>query len=568
MRLVLALLLAAFLTSAQLCITQTSTSLKLEDGAVYYAQWSGTAVVYNSSGAPVALLEGPGSGLLAPASSGAYAASTLLNVTRCVDLRLLTDRLRPSSTPWGPAAPLGVVYYGLAVVGGRPFPVPYEGGAVKGCFSLRGFRAYSLSPLGRAEAFSIQLNAYVEAGGGLYWVQALVRYRDGSYEFLDNVWNMTGPVSTLSSIAGFGSTTFLGRDEYYFYVSALPPLEAACLEIRTSGRYVELALNGTAMDRIELTGPARIVVEPQVNARGLPIDLELVVGGYGAGMSVAEVVSGEAELALYIWNGTAYVRPPAAWSLGLSTEESAIAAAEPAGFSAVVAKGAPAATELWADLPCIYFLNGTALCGGRTLYLVALKLPNGTRLLWAEPGRLEVRLPSIRSGGTLYVPATPTVSIEVAGPAALTPAYQAAYMVNVSTPFGPRVLWAPNGTVLNASALALAQDGVLYLGEIGEVEVRGPLELRPRYIAVYSGAARDLLGLPSPLSVAQLVCGGASAYAVAGPGGGFRVEVAGVSSPCSARLYAIPISPYIVLPFLLIFLKLVRRRNLYKSKRT
>ncbi|MDT7868658.1 MAG: thermopsin family protease [Thermoproteus sp.] len=567
MRLILALLLAAPLVYAQLCIAQTSSSLELEGGAAYYVQWRGNAVVYNSSGAPVALLGGSGRGLLAPALGGLYASSTPLDAVSCVHLELLASRLKPKPTAWGPSAPLGVAYYGFADVDGVLYPLPYVGESAKGCFSLGGLAAYSYSPLGRSEAYSIQLNAYVEAGGGLYWVQALVRYRDGAYEFLDNVWNMTGPVSSLAGIAGFGSTAFLGSDEYYFYVEELPPLKAACLEVRTVGRYVYLALNGTPIDRVELPGPARIVVEPQVNARGLPIDLELVVGGYGADMPVAEVLNGSAELTLYIWNGTTYAAPPAAWNMGLSTQESAVASAQPSGRSAVVESGAPRPLQLWADLPCIYFLNGTAQCGGERLYLVELKLPNGTSLLWAEPGPLRLALPSIRSGGALYISAEPAVSLEITGPVVVAPAYRTMYLVNVSTPLGPRALWVPNGTAIGPTDLSFLHDGVLYLGEAGEAVVDRPLEIRPEYIAIYNGTARDLFGLPSPLSVASLTCGGRSAYALAGPTGGFSVAVP-ATSLCSARLYAIPISVYVALPLLLIFLKSVRRRNLYKSRQS
>lgn len=556
------LLLAGALAYAQLCMTYSGSWLGY---GIHYVQWGEPAVLY-ANGSIVSYLPGRGQGVVI----GAANSSSQLNVTTCFGLELLTSRLKPADTPWGPAAPVGLAYYGFVDLNGEYLPLPYEGNAVRGCFRLNGLYAVSHKPLGPIEAYSIQLNAYVEASG-LYWVQALIRYGDGGFEFLDNVWNMTAPTSTLRGVAGRGAVAYLGRDEYYYYLAQMPRISSACLEIEVAGNAVRFFVNGDLLDEVYLPSPGRIVVLPQVNARGLPIDLELVVGGYSADAPVASVVNGSASLSLYVWNGTAFAPPPALWSIGISTEERAIASAEAAGDGAVVGPGIPEARQLHLRAPCIYFLNGTALCGG-VRYLVELELPNGTSYLWAPPGSLSIRLPEILAGDVAYRPTAAVLNLTVAGPTRVEPAYQPFYLISVSTPIGVRRLWAARGELIAATDFTFVDGGVAYVGELlsvngrlaGELSVEGPANASVLYVAVYNGTARDLLGLPSPLSIAALRCDGRSAYALAGPLGRYNASVYGVEALCSARLYRLPISPYLLVLAALLISKLFRRRKLYK----
>ncbi len=565
MRQALLLLLLGALAYAQICATYVGTQV---GAGIYYVEWSKPTVLY-ANGSVAAYLPGAGRGILW--ASGNASSSSPLNLTACFDLQLLAARLKPGETPWGPAAPMGLAYYGLGYYGGVLLPLPYVGDAVMGCFKLENFSALSYSPLGPAEAYSIQLNAYVEASG-LYWVQALIRYRDGGFEFLDNVWNMTGPTSVLRGIEGRGLVTTLGRDQYYYYLREMPPTSSGCLEIQVVQNAVRFLVDGELLDEVRLPSPGRIVVAPQVNARGLPIDLELVVGGYGADMPTAKAVNGSAELQLYIWNGTAFTPPPALWSMGLSTSEAVTASVNASNYSAIVEPGYPEARQLYIRPPCIFFLNETAECGG-VMYLVTLDLPNGTTYLWARPGRYLIQLPRIDLGTVIYEPAVASIYVDVRGPLHIAPSYEALYLISARTPAGYLTLWAARGQRIYPSNLSFTIGGVRYVaqrlvinGNLSEgFTAEGPANISALYTAIYRGVARDILGLPDPLSVAVLRCGDKTAAALAGPLGVYDVSISDVETLCSASLYPSPLSPYLLAAAILILPKLFRRRNIYKD---
>ncbi|MEZ0248658.1 MAG: thermopsin family protease [Thermoproteus sp.] len=554
------------LTAYAQCISYMGTSF---GGGAVYAVWTRPAVIYNADGTPVAYLSGSGAAVLM-AGSGSYRSSSPLDITLCMNAGLVAERIAVRDTPWGPAAPTGLAYYGFEEAYGFLLPVPYSGDAVMGCFSLENFTAVSYTPLGEVQAYSVQLNAYIEARGGLYWAQALVRYRGGEFEFLDNLWNMTASTSTLRGLGGLGAVASLGPDQYYYYLRPLPNLGSACLEIKASGSRVEFYVNGDLIDAVELPGAARVVVLPQFNARGLPVDLELVVGGYGADAPVAKALGGRISLSLYVWNGTAFAEPPALWSVGSSTKESIIAHMDPSG---VLGAGRPSVEQIKGEPPCIYFLNGSALCGGTLRQLVELFLPNGTYFLWAA-GPTTLRLPEIREGLVRYVPAAPLLNFTASRPLALRPQYGVEYLVRLGTPIGVEAIWAKNGTTIRAGDFSFRSGSVAYLGEalllrgveFRQMAVEGPLDLSVVYTAIYNGTARDLLGLPSPLSLAVMSCGQRRSFALAGPLGRYEAEMGGVQTLCSARLYRIPISLYVVIPVAVIFPKLFRKRNIYKHQ--
>lgn len=522
----------------------------------HYASWNvnGTALVLDGSGRAVVALLGRGDGFLSSAGASYILRSEgpgLIEVLSCAGFP------RVIKAGGGSAAPVGLADYGLLYANGDWLPYFYRTDGVLGCFSLSGVDAVSYAPLGPAQAFSIQLNAYVEAGGGLYWVQAIVQYYRGAFNFLDNVWNVTTSTSRLAGLVGGGAVTEYGRDQYYFYTAGLPALSSGCLGISVDQRggaaVVEFSLNGTALDRVLLPadGRPRIVVMPALNARGLPIDLELVVGGYDASAPTAELRGGSILLKLYV-NRSGLKAPTAAWSLGSSTKEAAGAAASPLEEAgAVVAPGAPTLRELWAHPPCVYYMNGSRFCGSPE-YLVVLRLPNGTSAFWARGGsRLSLELPTIYMGPIRYIPADKAVELAVEGPVYAAPEYVAQYLVRVAWLWGTRELWVDAGARLNASEFSAEADGVRYIpaflaggGESGEAYVSSPMNLSVAYTAVFSGRARDLMGLPDPLSIAVLECGAERAYGVAGAFGEFDAALK-TAQPCRAELYAPPASPYL-----------------------
>ncbi|MEM3326845.1 MAG: thermopsin family protease, partial [Thermoproteus sp.] len=536
MRTFFLLVLLALFAYAQ-CVTYSGRSF---GGGTAYVVWRQPTVVYNADGSPVAYLPGAGAAVFM-AGSGQYTASSPLNITLCSGADLLVGNIAVRNTPWGPAAPSGLAYYGLEEAGGLLLPIPYSGSAAMGCFSLANFSAESYTPLGGIQAYSIQLNAYVEAGGGLYWAQTLVRYREGGFEFLDNLWNMTAFISTLRRVGGLGSIANLGPDQYYYYLRPLPNLTSACLEVKASGSSVEFYVNGDLMDSVELPGPTRIVVLPQFNARGLPVDLELVIGGYGADAPIAKALGGYLSLSLYVWNGTAFVEPPSLWSVGLSTKEAIVAHVDPSG---VLGVGQPRAEQLKAAEPCVYFLNGSALCGGAMRYLVELYLPNDTYFLWAA-GPTSVSLPEIQESAVRYVPVASRLNFTASRPLDLRPQYRAEYLISLRTPVGIRDIWVERDAAIRAGDFSFAYGPVAYLGEelaangalSPSIVVESPLNVSVIYTAVYNGTARDVLGLPSPLSIAVLSCGQEEALAVAGPLGRYEAKIDGVQTLCAARTY-------------------------------
>ncbi|MFB6490493.1 MAG: thermopsin family protease [Thermoproteus sp. AZ2] len=399
-----------------------------------YAEWNGSLLVYR--GGLVAALHGPGSGVLWGNGTYTLAGKGELGLLVCSGFAV------PSAE--GPG-PLGVVDYGVADLWGAEAFFTQRAEAVVGCFNLTSPLIIGSGPLGAAPAYSIQLNAYVEVGGRLYWAQALVRYFNGSFNFLDNLWNFTGPSSTLYGVVGSGVVAYYGRDMYYYYERGLAPLSSACLTISArSADGAALAffyLNNTLMDEVRIpdAGEPRIVVEPEYSPRGLPIDLELVVGGYGSSYPDAKLLGGNISLALYLVSGGVAEPPLAAWSAGASTRERIYASVTPAGRGAVVGAGRPLQAQLYADL-CVYFLNGTANCGGEKRYLVSLVLPNGTKAFWAAPGA-NISIPIIYAGRIRYIPMQP-ISIEVDKPAEITPSYAAQYEVVVRGLGRSWELWA------------------------------------------------------------------------------------------------------------------------------
>ncbi|MBP1450027.1 MAG: thermopsin family protease, partial [Thermoproteus sp.] len=140
----------------------------------HYASWNinGTALVLDGSGRAVVALSGRGDGFLSSAGASYILRSEgpgLIEMLSCVGFPRVIKAGGES------AAPVGLADYGLLYADGDWLPYFYRTDAVLGCFSLSGVDAVSYAPLGPAQAFSIQLNAYVEAGGGLYWAQAIVQ---------------------------------------------------------------------------------------------------------------------------------------------------------------------------------------------------------------------------------------------------------------------------------------------------------------------------------------------------------------------------------------------------------
>lgn len=567
MRFPILLLLLVAITYAQLCVSQAGR-LYLASGALYSIEWNNATAISGPQGVEAAL-EGAGWALLVPQSGGAYEAPGVV-ASSCINPQAVLNYAKIYNTPWGPAAPVGLAYYGVAERDGDYYPEPYLGSEVAGCFRLLNFTAVSLSPLGPTAGYSIQLNAYVKSNGHIYWAQELVRYSPSGFELLINLWNMTSSVSTLRGVRGLGSLAFYGEDLYYYYLAPLPNLTAGCMEIRASGDSLEFLLNGTLMDKVVLPEAGlQIAAEPSLNGRGLPMDLELVLGGYGGVADVALVERGSLELKLYVAVGTSLVPPPSVWSIGASTREIAIAAASPRGAEALVDKGEPQLSQLWAQPLCVYYLNGTRYCG-RTEYLVSLALPNGSRLLWAPRGaNLTFHLPTIRQGGLELRPEASELNLTVEGPLRLRPEYEAYFKVYVDALGSAVELWLPNGSRLTASQFYRAIGGVAYeplyfAGGGREIAVAHPLNLTVVYTAVYRGRADDLLGLPSPLSVAVLQCGNSTTYSLAGLDGEYNATYPRVVEVCSAHLFSIPISLYLSPLALLLFTrKLFRRRNVY-----
>ncbi|MFB6489955.1 MAG: thermopsin family protease [Thermoproteus sp. AZ2] len=534
-------------------------------------------------------------------------------------------------------APVGIASYGVVEVNGTYYAYSLKTSAALGVVYVSPSTTvadYYQNGAYYGDAFSIQLNAYivVELKSGArqyYWVQDVLSVSGGEARVLDAVWNQTSYPSWLRDVEGNGSIFFSSSSGYWYGYAGPWTRRAGTFELEikagASGgaAVVEFYVNGEKFDEVVIRPYAKvraayIEIAPLTLARGVPLDLELVVAGQFGEAPYAVLQSGQIGLGLYVYVNGSWAPPLSAWPIGASTYEAAYASAEPTGIgSVVVAPGPPTAAELWAGTvvvapwavyitslrnasaylsPLVYFNNSTRLAlsavyvDGRRAspsdlssaplgslvvgeyvkqYYISITTPYNSTRGWLDAGS-AISVPPIYFGnGTRLIGNASSIIIN--RPLNITIFYIKQYLVNISSIFGGKAVWINAGALLKPNATALAAGGVRFtptalvvngvLEPIGSVEVEGPLSIRVVYDAV-ADVNSSWLGLPALFASAYMACGGKSAGASTWLSASIELSIYDPpTAQCRVKAYEVPLIPVVAAALLLTALWGKRRQR-------
>ena len=245
-------------------------------------------------------------------------------------------------------APVGIADYGVKAVGNGVEPYVEKFYGVMGIAEIY---SYSVSRSFNHSS-SLQLNTVLQIntayGSQQLWLQNTVSLFGGNggmtYNFVDNVWNMTTPMANVSPtyVKGNGSFTTTGgqvpQTIYYFcsqnYTSPLPLTLVLLIGVKVEQGSVIVGfgyVNTTSdssvwYDNVTVTVPGLESAYLLVDGYNLTGDLhaydtELVFGGLANGENVS-FANLNASLELLYYNGT-FFYPEAVFPFGLDTAEQA-----------------------------------------------------------------------------------------------------------------------------------------------------------------------------------------------------------------------------------------------------
>jgi len=289
------------------------------------------------------------------------------------NLHLLSQ---PATSPVTPSynvspGPMGLADLGLGASGAYSVYTP----GVLGALSLDGYNATAgslyedtgayywdgLSPNAEATPWQsgVQLNtvvtniSYPGSNTGVYWTQNVVDFSGDQLQFIDNVWNFTGPNASMnaSTLYSYNGSWIVG--DYYYDVGPVLPLafpltidlynNASNVGGRSTvtfgyrvtegtsvytGTYDTVVFNSMPTSGVPLLTPDFLIdgYQPVYTAgpyQGPLYDAELVFGGPGGG-SNAVINSLSGSMNLDYLTGTSWSPAPSAYDYGGDTGETAI----------------------------------------------------------------------------------------------------------------------------------------------------------------------------------------------------------------------------------------------------
>jgi hypothetical protein len=322
----------------------------------------------------------------------------------------IEDNIKLNPSSMGNAAPIGIADYGAMLLAGEATFYRISTDSVRGIVNISSdiyATSYYENGTMAFSGFTVQLNAFLSvnlADGNkqFYWLQNVLDWKS-SYGsllgYIDNVWNETSSVSTFSSgnIAGRGGIFFSGRgagEQYYAYGmggTLQPGSHQLTIAVHGygGGLRVDFYVDSNLYDTVIITPYTRItsasiVVDPSIRT-GYRIspDLELVFAGFSSSEPIAVLSKGTVQLSLFYNSSGKWLPPFAAWSIGASTFERAIASAV-GGSSGTVSifPGNPSKYELWSGAVVVVTPYGTFFQndGNITQYLKEIDFGNGTKL--------------------------------------------------------------------------------------------------------------------------------------------------------------------------------------------
>ncbi|MGC8607769.1 MAG: thermopsin family protease [Vulcanisaeta sp.] len=300
---------------------------------------------------------------------------------------------------YGPSFGMGIVSLPLQ---------PIRTNEVLGYFNISRISAYNTNGANYGVPNSgagLQLNVVlvvdlVNGQKQYYWLQNVIQFLTHSqnYDFLDNVWNDTTALATLTSIAGNGVVSNSTNGVYYGYQSGYNTYNlpfAGYLIINVFTYYGTVIVQfGYVITQSSLYQAPQVVWYDKVYIRpyapasrayievyannltpaGYPMDAELVFTGYANG-ELTTFSNVNAKLALVYWNNSTWSPFPSVYSFSLDTLESAtnLRVSMPGSFAVVtVDKSNLGLINPNPQAPALpmTFINITYPTGSSALYII------------------------------------------------------------------------------------------------------------------------------------------------------------------------------------------------------
>ncbi|AAY81020.1 thermopsin precursor [Sulfolobus acidocaldarius DSM 639] len=256
-----------------------------------------------------------------------------------------------------PPAPAGIASFGLYNYSGNVTPYVITTNEMLGYVNITSLLAYNrealrygVDPYSATLQFNIVLSVNTSNGVYAYWLQDVGQFQTNknSLTFIDNVWNLTGSLSTLSSSAitgngqvasaGGGQTFYYDVGPSYTYSFPLSYIYIINMSYTSNAVYVWIGYEiiqigqteyGTVnyYDKITIYQPNIISASLMINGNnytpnGLYYDAELVWGGGGNGAPTS-FNSLNCTLGLYYISNGSITPVPSLYTFGADTAEAA-----------------------------------------------------------------------------------------------------------------------------------------------------------------------------------------------------------------------------------------------------
>ncbi|AHC51910.1 thermopsin [Sulfolobus acidocaldarius SUSAZ] len=256
-----------------------------------------------------------------------------------------------------PPAPAGIASFGLYNYSGKVTPYVITTNEMLGYANITSLLAYykkalryGVNPYSATLQFNIVLSVNTSNGVYAYWLQDVGQFQTNknSLTFIDNVWNLTGSLSTLSSSAitgngqvasaGGGQTFYYDVGPSYTYSFPLSYIYIINMSYTSNAVYIWIGYEITQIghtkyatvnyyDKITIKQANIISASLMINGNtytpdGLYYDAELVWGGGGNGAPTS-FNSLNCTLGLYYISNGKITPIPSLYTFGSNTAEAA-----------------------------------------------------------------------------------------------------------------------------------------------------------------------------------------------------------------------------------------------------
>ncbi|WP_276889324.1 thermopsin [Metallosphaera sedula] len=253
-----------------------------------------------------------------------------------------------------PPAPSGIASFGLYNYSGKVTPYVIETSKVLGYANITSLlayykqaRKYSVNPYSATLQMNVVLQVNTTQGTFAYWLQDVGSFQTNKNQvtFIDNIWNLTGNPSTLSSsaVSGNGKVASAGSGNTFYYdvgptfTYSFPFSYVYVVNTSYTSNSVSIwfgyeIIQGSQVtsvqyyDKVTISQPGIKSAEITINGNtytpdGLYYDAELVWGGGGNG-APTQFTHLNSSLGLYYLSSTGVTPIPSLYTFGSNTGES------------------------------------------------------------------------------------------------------------------------------------------------------------------------------------------------------------------------------------------------------